>query len=131
MPKQICTVTAAMAVALFSLVSQPAKGESDHNSHDGHAEFSIRAVQSGKWSDAATWKPSRVPGEGDRVLVTRGMRVEYDVQSRAVIRLIQDARARAIKLVIVYNAQLKWQKLSFDALRVFANDDLLELHPAE
>ena len=47
-----------------------------------------------------------------------------------VIRFIQDARARAIKLVIVYNQALKWQKLSFDALRVFAKDDLLELRAA-
>jgi len=45
----------------------------------------------------------------------------------AVIRFIQDARARAIKLVLVYNQSVKWQKLSFDALRVFAKDDLLEL----
>jgi len=48
----------------------------------------------------------------------------------AVIRFIQDARAKGVKLVIVYNQALKWQKLSFDALRVFAKDDLLELHPA-
>jgi hypothetical protein len=47
----------------------------------------------------------------------------------AVIRFIQDARQRAVKLVLVYNQQLKWQKLSFDALRVFAKDDLLELRP--
>ena len=47
----------------------------------------------------------------------------------AVIRFIQDARGKAVKLVIVYNQQLKWQKLSFDALRVFAKDDLLELRP--
>lgn len=46
----------------------------------------------------------------------------------AVIRFIQDARSKSVKLVIVYNQQLKWQKLSFDALRVFAKDDLLELH---
>jgi hypothetical protein len=48
----------------------------------------------------------------------------------AVIRFIQEARVKAVKLVIVYNQQLKWQKLSFDALRVFAKDDLLELHPS-
>lgn len=46
----------------------------------------------------------------------------------SVIRFIQDARARGIKLVLVYNQAVKWQKLSFDALRVFAKDDLLELH---
>jgi hypothetical protein len=45
----------------------------------------------------------------------------------AVIRFIQDARQRGVKLVLVYNHQLKWQKLSFDALRVFAKDDQLEL----
>jgi hypothetical protein len=45
----------------------------------------------------------------------------------SIIKLIQDARARAVKLVLVYDPALKWQKLSFDALRVFAKDDLLEL----
>jgi len=48
----------------------------------------------------------------------------------ALIRFIQEARQHAVKLVIVYNQSLKWQKLSFDALRVFAKDDLLELHAA-
>lgn len=48
----------------------------------------------------------------------------------SIIQLIQDARARGIKLVLVYDNALKWQKLSFDALRVFARDDLLELRPA-
>jgi hypothetical protein len=48
----------------------------------------------------------------------------------AIIQLIQDSRARSIKLVFVYDQALKWQKLSFDALRVFARDDLLELRPA-
>ena len=45
----------------------------------------------------------------------------------AIIRFIQDARSRGVRLVIVYNQALKWQKLSFDALRVFAKDSLLEL----
>ena len=48
----------------------------------------------------------------------------------ALIQLIQDARARAIRLVLFYDKALKWQKLSFDALRVFARDDLLELRSA-
>jgi hypothetical protein len=48
----------------------------------------------------------------------------------SIIQLIQDSRARSIKLVLVYDQALKWQKLSFDALRVFAKDDLLELRPA-
>lgn len=48
----------------------------------------------------------------------------------SIIQLIQDSRARAVKLVLVYDQALKWQKLSFDALRVFAKDDLLELRTA-
>jgi hypothetical protein len=47
----------------------------------------------------------------------------------SIIKLIQDARLRAVKLILVYDTALKWQKLSFDALRVFAKDDLLELRP--
>lgn len=48
----------------------------------------------------------------------------------AIIQLIQDARARAVKLILVYDQALKWQKLSFDALRVFVRDELLELKAA-
>jgi hypothetical protein len=48
----------------------------------------------------------------------------------SIIQLIQDSRARAIKLVLVYDQALKWQKLSFDALRVFARDELFELRAA-
>ncbi|TMQ10607.1 MAG: STAS domain-containing protein [Deltaproteobacteria bacterium] len=48
----------------------------------------------------------------------------------SIIQLIQDSRARSVKLVLVYDQALKWQKLSFDALRVFARDDLLELRSA-
>jgi len=48
----------------------------------------------------------------------------------SIIQLIQDSRARSIKLILVYDQGLRWQKLSFDALRVFARDDLLELRPA-
>jgi hypothetical protein len=49
----------------------------------------------------------------------------------SIIQLIQDSRARGVKLVLVYDEALKWQKLSFDALRVFARDDLLELRSAQ
>ena len=46
----------------------------------------------------------------------------------ALIQLIQDARERNVRLVIVFDKALKWQKLSFDALRVFSRgDDLLQL----
>jgi hypothetical protein len=46
----------------------------------------------------------------------------------ALIRLIQSCRKSNIKLVMVYDQTLKWQRLSFDALRVFEkNDDLFHL----
>lgn len=48
----------------------------------------------------------------------------------SIIQLIQDARTRGVKLIMVYDHGLKWQKLSFDALRVFARDELLELRSA-
>jgi hypothetical protein len=48
----------------------------------------------------------------------------------SIIQLIQDSRARGVKLVLIYDHALKWQKLSFDALRVFAKDDMLELRGA-
>jgi hypothetical protein len=48
----------------------------------------------------------------------------------SLIQLIQDSRARSIKLILVYDQALKWQRLSFDALRVFVKDDLLELRSA-
>ena len=43
----------------------------------------------------------------------------------ALIRLIQSARKRKVKLVMVYDQELKWQRLSFDALRVFEKADEL------
>jgi hypothetical protein len=45
----------------------------------------------------------------------------------SLIQMIQKARTKAVRLVIQYNATIRWQKLSFDALRVFAKDELLEL----
>lgn len=41
----------------------------------------------------------------------------------ALIRFIQTARNRGVRLVFVYDQNLKWQRLSFDALRVFDKGD--------
>ncbi len=41
----------------------------------------------------------------------------------ALIRLIQSARGKGVKLAFVYDPNLKWQRLSFDALRVFDKGD--------
>ncbi len=49
----------------------------------------------------------------------------------ALIKLIQVCRKSSIKLIMVYDQSLKWQRLSFDALRVFEkNDDLFHLRSA-
>jgi hypothetical protein len=74
------------AFALLAFVNPAAGGAPEH---EGHVHFSMRSVSGGKWSDAKTWSTERVPGAGDRVLVARGTRVEYDVQSPAIVRLIQ------------------------------------------
>ena len=45
-----------------------------------------------------------------------------------LIKLIQLCRRGAIKLTMVYDQSLKWQRLSFDAMRIFASsDDLFTL----
>lgn len=44
-----------------------------------------------------------------------------------IIKFIQEARQRGVRLVMVYNQAVKWQKLSFDALRVFTKDEWLVL----
>jgi hypothetical protein len=46
----------------------------------------------------------------------------------AVIQIIQEARSRGTRLVLVYDPNKRWQKLGFEALRVFVKEDgLLEL----
>jgi hypothetical protein len=49
----------------------------------------------------------------------------------ALIKLIQSARAKGVRVTFVYDQELKWQRLSFDALRVFEKGDgLFELRSA-
>ena len=47
-----------------------------------------------------------------------------------IIQLIQEARHKAIRLEVVYDPSRKWQRLSFDALRIFDKaDGLFALRP--
>jgi hypothetical protein len=85
MSTRVCTIPAA-ALALMICFDQAARGQHEHQNH---VQFSIRSIQNGKWSDARSWKPERVPEAGDRVLIARGTRIEYDVKSQQVIRLVQ------------------------------------------
>ncbi len=48
----------------------------------------------------------------------------------AIILLIQECRSKGLRLSLRFDPRVKWQKLSFDALRVFVKPDgLLELVP--
>lgn len=41
----------------------------------------------------------------------------------ALIQFLQDSRTRKVPLTLVYDAGVKWQRLSFEALRVFVKPD--------
>lgn len=41
----------------------------------------------------------------------------------AIVQLIQSARSRGVRLTLCYSATHRWQRLSFEALRVFVEDD--------
>ncbi len=78
----------------------------------------------GQWLDRAAQKSAR--------LVLRFEELEYMNSSTisAIIHLIQGAKVRKLALELTYAPAKKWQKLSFDALRVFQKqDDNLTLTP--
>src|SRR5689334_23912456 len=45
-----------------------------------------------------------------------------------IIQFIQEARRRGAHLVVFYDQALKWQKLSFEAMKVFVSE-LFQLRP--
>jgi hypothetical protein len=48
----------------------------------------------------------------------------------AIIGFVQRARSRNVRLVLLFDKALRWQKLSFDAIRVLGRgDELLEIRP--
>ncbi|MES2792962.1 MAG: G8 domain-containing protein [Planctomycetota bacterium] len=51
----------------------------------------IRSRQSGLWSAKETWDADRIPKTGDRVVISAGHLVNYNVDSTEVIRLVQIA----------------------------------------
>jgi hypothetical protein len=76
----------ALAIALLGSLAAPCRAEHDE---DQPVQFSLRSVKSGKWSEASSWQPARVPAANDRVLVSAGTTIEYDVANKDVLRLIQ------------------------------------------
>jgi hypothetical protein len=57
--------------------------------HSKHLKFDASTVRDGRWSDKLTWQDGRMPKANDRVLVSRGTTVEYDVVEKDVLRLVQ------------------------------------------
>jgi|SRR5581483_3945969 len=106
----------------------------------GEADGSVRLDWKGKSNDR---QPSKILVPYFKQVLAqareRGATVEMHFEKldhfnsstiTAIIQTIQEARNGAVKLVLVYDQSLKWQKLSFDALRVFAKDELLQLRSA-
>ncbi len=60
-----------------------------HEGHEPAKAQAIESAQSGAWSSPKTWKGGQVPGAGAQVLIRKGHRLIYDVDSKAVIRGIQ------------------------------------------
>lgn len=73
---------------LFALAATVVSAD-EHKHHHAPIAFSLESVQDGPWSEPATWKPARIPKQGDRVKISGGTTVVYDVQSDAAIRLLQ------------------------------------------
>lgn len=82
--------TVLLVVVALACMPRPVTAHEKHvHDHTKQVEFSIQSVKDGKWTDTTTWKPARVPKQGDRVLVSRGTVVTYDAQQKDVIRLLQ------------------------------------------
>src|SRR5262245_9885227 len=71
-----------MRTLLFLLLSAAVSGAS--------VAFDSVSVQSGKWSDPATWG-GKPPAAGGRVQVKAGHTVTYDVESATALRMVQVA----------------------------------------
>ncbi len=46
----------------------------------------------------------------------------------SIIQCLQAARSKQVRVRVVYDDAVEWQRLSFDPLRVFASEDLLEIY---
>lgn len=64
-------------------------------------------------------------GHEGRALSVAFERLEHFNSSTisALIQLIHQCRAKRVKLLFTYDGRLKWQQLSFEALRVLAKPD--------
>ncbi|MGF1498212.1 MAG: G8 domain-containing protein [Elainellaceae cyanobacterium] len=54
-----------------------------------HKDATHRAVKSGSWFDASTWADGKVPGNGAKVLIPKGVSVTYDNESDARLDVVR------------------------------------------
>jgi hypothetical protein len=89
---RIAFIAGLLLCAIAANLNAADKPHKHHDkAHHDHAalSFDLRSVKSGPWSATDTWEPKRAPKAGDRVKISRGTRVVYDVESPDVIRLVQ------------------------------------------
>ncbi len=107
---------------------------------EDRGQAGLRVVWQGKSSDRQPEKvlePFFVGLVADCAIRGVGMEMRFErldhFNSSTIgylIQLIQDMRGRHVPLVIYFDHALLWQKLSFEALRVFSKDDLLQIRGA-
>jgi hypothetical protein len=73
---------------------------------DFGAHPSVTAVQSGNWSNPATWSTGQVPGAGDVVAIGANMAVTYDVVSTAVVKTVEIRSGGTLQFRTDINTQL-------------------------
>jgi len=67
--------------------------------------------------------------EESKSLIMRFERLDYFNSGTvtAIIQSIHAARAHGVKMRIVYDDAVEWQRLSFEPMRVFTSDELFSL----
>ncbi len=88
---RVLFVLALLIFGLVTLLNSTTAEDTEHHHEKHHHDlkFSIQSVKSGDWSDPKTWSLNRIPKAHDRVMITRGTFVRYDVKSSEKIRLLQ------------------------------------------
>lgn len=85
----VCVLFAGTTCPAFAAGGKQDRRHGHNHADHQHIKFSIESVRNGNWSNPKTWKPARVPKQGDRVRISRGTRVVFDAKITPVIRLVQ------------------------------------------
>ncbi len=95
----------AFALALLLPTMGGTSWGDDGHGHPHHAPaLDLESAGDGAWSDQATWKPQRLPRDGDRVRIAAGTTVTFDLERSPVVRsldiegVLRFARDRSTEL---------------------------------